>query len=460
MLSCDTIALGRKTYAGGENLFAKNSDRPLGEAQPLVYIPGRSYPAGEQLRCTHLTIPQAEHTYSVLGAKPYWIWGFEMGVNEKGLAIGNEAQGSRCPKETEEGLLGMDLLRLALERSTTAREAIDVIAGLLEQYGQNANANMLYDRRYENSYMLVDRQEIWLMETAGREWAAKRIQDWAAISNCYTIGTDYDLCSDGMEAYARERRWLSPEEPVDFAKAYTDPAPRQTHSVPRWRRLCRLIGCHNTPLDLDAVKAIFRDHFDGEILEPRYGACGGGFITICMHAMTWDASQTAASLLCTYQEELGIVCRYAPSIPCCSVYLPLYWTGWLPEAMSDGGERYSESSLWWVMERLAMAISVDEDRYGDRVRKSLRELEAAIAREAAAAEETAVSLMRAGKTEEALSLLNAVMAASVEKTMTLADGLAMEIGKEVSACGGAYGPRKEFLEAYSQRVAMPLFTKE
>lgn len=66
MLSCDTIALGRKTYAGGENLFAKNSDRPLGEAQPLVYIPGRSYPAGEQLRCTHLTIPQAEHTYSVL----------------------------------------------------------------------------------------------------------------------------------------------------------------------------------------------------------------------------------------------------------------------------------------------------------------------------------------------------------------------------------------------------------
>lgn len=175
--------------------------------------------------------------------------------------------------------------------------------------------------------------------------------------------------------------------------------------------------------------------------------------------MTWDASQTAASLLCTYQEELGIVCRYAPSIPCCSVYLPVYWTGWLPEAMSDGGERYSESSLWWVMERLAMAISVDEDRYGDRVRKSLRELEAAIAREAAATEETAVSLMRAGKTEEALSLLNAVMAASVEKTMTLADGLAMEIGKEVSACGGAYGPRKEFLEAYSQRVAMPLFTK-
>lgn len=460
MLSCDTFALGKSAYAGGENLFAKNSDRPLGEAQPLVYIPGRSYPTGEQLRCTHLTIPQAERTYSVLGSKPYWIWGFEMGVNEKGLAIGNEAQGSRCPKETEEGLLGMDLLRLALERAATAREAIHVMAGLLERYGQNANANMLYDRRYENSYMLVDREEIWLMETAGREWAAKQIRDWAAISNCYTIGTDYDLCSDRMEAYARERRWLSAEEPMDFAKAYTDPAPRQTHSVPRWRRLRRLIGNHDGPLDLEAVKAIFRDHFDGEILEARYGACYGGFITICMHAMTWDASQTAASLLCTYREDLGIVCRYAPSIPCCSVYLPVYWTGWLPEAMSAGGEKYSDNSLWWAMERLAMAVSVDEDRYGSRVRRSLRELEANIADDAAEAEEKAALLLKTGKRDEALSLLNTVMAHSVEQAMTLAGTLAEEISREVSDCGGAYGPRKEFLEAYSQRVTMPLFTKE
>lgn len=38
-----------------------------------------------------------------------------MGVNECGLIIGNEAEGSRCEGEKEEGLLGMDLLRLALE---------------------------------------------------------------------------------------------------------------------------------------------------------------------------------------------------------------------------------------------------------------------------------------------------------------------------------------------------------
>lgn len=134
-----------------------------------------------------------------------------MGANEKGLFIGNEAQGSRCPAESEEGLLGMDLLRLALERTATAREAIALLGTFLSQYGQNANANVRYDRRYENSYLLVDPEEIWLMETAGRQWAAKKIPDWAAISNCYTIADDYDLCSEDMERVARDPALSFPE---------------------------------------------------------------------------------------------------------------------------------------------------------------------------------------------------------------------------------------------------------
>jgi len=172
MLSCDTFALGKDYFIGHQTFLCKNSDRPLGEAQPLLYAAAADHAPGETLRCTHLTLPQAEHTYAVLGSKPYWIWGFEMGANEKGLFIGNEAQGSRCPAESEEGLLGMDLLRLALERTATAREAIALLGTFLSQYGQNANANVRYDRRYENSYLLVDPEEIWLMETAGRQWAA------------------------------------------------------------------------------------------------------------------------------------------------------------------------------------------------------------------------------------------------------------------------------------------------
>lgn len=217
-----------------------------------------------------------------------------MGANEKGLFIGNEAQGSRCPAESEEGLLGMDLLRLALERTATAREAIALLGTFLSQYGQNANANVRYDRRYENSYLLVDPEEIWLMETAGRQWAAKKIPDWAAISNCYTIADDYDLCSEDMERVARDRRYLSPSEPMHFAKAYTLPGHRARATLCRAGDACApLFPRTKVRFRLQDAKQITRDHHDGEIIAPRFGACCANFISICMHAQ--DANSIADS---------------------------------------------------------------------------------------------------------------------------------------------------------------------
>ena len=60
--------------------------------------------------------------------------------------------------------------------------------------------------------------------------------------------------------------------------------------------------------------------------------------------------------------------------------------------------------------------------------------------------------------DQARALLNELMEDSVRETMALAGSLAREIGGEIAARGGAYGPRKEFLEAYCGRVAMPLFS--
>ena len=456
MLSCDTFALGKAYYAGNRNFFAKNSDRPLGEAQPLRFCPGGSHDPGEQLCCTHLTIPQVGKTYDVLGSGPYWIWGFEMGVNSEGLMIGNEAEGSRCDPETEEGLLGMDLLRLALERADTARKGVDVIAGLLETYGQNANASPLFDRRYENSFLLVDREEIWLLETAGRQWVAKKVETWAAISNCYSIGRDFDLCSENLESYARERRWLRPEEPLDFAKTYTMPAIRQSQSLPRWRRLRKLIGDCRKPLDMEGAKTILRDHFEGEIIEPRWGGCYGGFVSICMHAMTWDGSQTAASFLCSWDEELGPVSRYSPSLPCCSLFLPVYWTGGVPECLKTPGSHYDKNTLWWETERLAMLVSVDEERFGPEVRRKLRALEALFEQQALEAEAIAREKIRQGNGQLAMSGLRAFTEACTLRVLEEVRLLAEGIHRDIRSARGLYGPRKEFLEAYSARVQMPL----
>ncbi|MDO4488553.1 MAG: C69 family dipeptidase [Eubacteriales bacterium] len=454
MLSCDTFALGKDFFKGGQNVLAKNSDRPVGEAQPLYFEKGGDHGAGEMLKCTHLTIPQAEHTYSVLGSKPYWIWGFEMGANEKGLYIGNEAQGSRNAAESEEGMLGMDMLRLALERAATAREAIDVIAGLLKTYGQNANANVRYDRRYENSYMIVDHEEIWVMETAGREWAARKAGKYAAISNCYTIEDDYDLCSENMEQLAREKKWISSAEKMNFAKAYTLPAARQSHSVPRCRRMNKLISGFEIKPGFEEVYRVFRDHFEGELIEPRYGAGYANFISICMHAQDSMSAQTAASMIFTYDDVLGKVFRYAPSVPCCSVYIPVYWTESVPEILSSGRRYYDEESLWWSVEKLAMAVSIDEDQFGDAVRKELRKLEKEIADATEKTEEEARKLIASGDRKAAMEILNKLTEESAVKLRDKAKELFVPIGEALRKEGGIYGQRKDFLEEYCEWARM------
>ena len=456
MQSCDTFALGKRFFSERKNILAKNSDRPLGEAQPFVFFAGGTHKSGSMLHCTHLTIPQAEHTYSVLGCQPYWIWGFEMGVNECGLVIGNEAEFSRCAAETEDGLLGMDLLRLALERAATAKEGVTVITSLLEQYGQSANANMLYERRYENSFLLVDPQEIWLLETAGRQWAARKVEDWAAISNCYSIGADYTLCSQNLEALARENRWLRPDEPFVFAKAYTAHPELQNRSVPRWRRMQRLIARQGGPLTLHHITSILRDHYDVSLVAPRFGACAGCFPTICMHAAAWDSSQTASSLLCSYDDLLGPVSRYAPSLPCCSVYIPVYFTGDTPSAMKTGGDCYDAASLWWTAERLSMLISADEMRYASTAREKLQVLEAQFVQSAAENELLARILCTDGHKDEAMTLLAQFTQRCVDQTIIIMQTLADEISKDIASAGGLYGPRSDFLKAYAQRVHMPL----
>src|SRR6188768_2145119 len=88
-VSCDSlVALGNAT-ADGSVLFAKNSDRPAAECQPFVQIPRQTHPAGAMLRCQYVEIPQVAETAAMIGSRPFWLWGFEHGLNEHGIAIGN-----------------------------------------------------------------------------------------------------------------------------------------------------------------------------------------------------------------------------------------------------------------------------------------------------------------------------------------------------------------------------------
>ena len=76
---CDSLVALPDVTNEGDLIFAKNSDRPAGEIQAVVFIPAQTYEPEASLECTYITIPQAKHTLAVIIAQPRWMWGAEMG---------------------------------------------------------------------------------------------------------------------------------------------------------------------------------------------------------------------------------------------------------------------------------------------------------------------------------------------------------------------------------------------
>lgn len=374
--SCDTmVALGNSTKSGNV-IFAKNSDRPLTEAQPLVCFAAKEHEEGETVRCTYIEIPQVRHTYRVLGSKPYWIWGFEHGMNECGVAIGNEAVWAREPEEKENGLLGMDLVRLALERADTAYKALHTITELLEKYGQGGNAAVGMEHRYHNSFLLADTEEAWILDTCGRRWVARRVKDTAGISNCYSTEEEWDEDSGDIREYAWENGWISKDIPFHFAKAYSAMTKKHRAAHPRFMRLNKLLSENRGQITLDTMRMIQRDHFEGEIIAPRWSPADGLHVSICMHAMEDTASKTAAASQVELTKDREPVWWNAFSVPCMSVFAPYTVKNTLPVSLSTAGAQYTKDSAWWQFERLQYAIERDYGTYMNWWRPEADRLEA------------------------------------------------------------------------------------
>lgn len=225
--SCDTFVVLPPATSNGSVVFGKNSDRPSGEVQEVVYVSRTTYGATEKLQCSYIEVDQVAETCAVILSKPAWMWGAEMGANEHGVCIGNEAVFTHLngPDDRTERLLGMDLVRLGLERSKNAREALDVIVALLEQYGQGGPCSDTDPSfTYHNSFLIVDCREAWVLETAGKLWAAENVQSGCRnISNCLSIETKIDLCSQGLAEKAKELGfWSEDKGDLNFRLAFSD----------------------------------------------------------------------------------------------------------------------------------------------------------------------------------------------------------------------------------------------
>ncbi len=263
---CDTFIALPPATEDGSVIFAKNSDRPAGEAQGIRVYPGADHAPGGVLRCTYIGIPQAGRTHAVLLSRIDWMWGAEMGANECGVVIGNEAVWTSFPPGPP-ALLGMDLVRLGLERGATAREALDVMVSLLEEFGQGgACAENDPGFAYDNSFLIADCNEAWVLETARRLWVAERVtQGVRNISNRLSIRGQYDLGHKDLAREARSRGFSgAPRDDgaVDFAACFsTAPAQPEPGSREAWG--ARLVAQDDGAITPETMMDVLRHHESG-----------------------------------------------------------------------------------------------------------------------------------------------------------------------------------------------------
>lgn len=258
---CDTMVARPGQTKSGALLFAKNSDREANEAQYLQAVARARHEKGALVRCTYISIPQVAETHAVLLSRPFWMWGAEMGANEHGVVIGNEAVFAKIAPQKEEALLGMDLVRLGLERARTAAEALDVITGLLAKHGQGGNCAHLGRFEYHNSFLIADSGgEAFVLETVGREWVAERVEATRSISNTYTIGAEFERASQGLLPKAIERGFVGDGAPFHFSDAYAN-RKRSAFAtgMARWCRTSELLDARSRH-DPQGMMAILRDH--------------------------------------------------------------------------------------------------------------------------------------------------------------------------------------------------------
>jgi dipeptidase len=240
--SCTSIQVGRLASADGSVMTCHTCD---GNYRTwLNIVPHQKHPQGSTNKIYWGTlhtetpqdtrgkiqkgeIPQVEETYAYLNtAYPC--------LNEKQLAIGETTIGGKRELENDEGLfLIEELERIALERCSTARDAIRLIGQLVKQYGYGDSGECI---------TIADKREVWHFEIfgagpaqIGAVWAAVRIPDDQVgvsanrprISTLDLKDADHYMASENVYSVAQEMGFWDPKkgEPFKFWKAYSSMKP-------------------------------------------------------------------------------------------------------------------------------------------------------------------------------------------------------------------------------------------
>ena len=236
-------------------------------------------------------------------------------------------------------LLGMDLVRLGLERATTADEALEAMTTLLEHHGQGGIGDRVHGLAYWSSFLITDPTSAWVLETSGSTWAARPVASGAAISNSLTLRRDWTRSSADVRPGTDVDSWRHRSIPTGFA------------DVRRAAAAAHVDGAA-APLgpgcDPRAAVAALRDHGTGPWGQPGLrsglpapaapaadeGSPDGAGWSLCLHA--GETAVTTSSMVALLPADRDRPARawVALGSPCVSVYLPVLVPG--PGAGADG----------------------------------------------------------------------------------------------------------------------------
>jgi len=358
---CDSFVALPSATTTGTTLAAKSADCEINEAQAVLRLPRRRYPEGAVLRATHIVIPQSRETHEIIIDKSFWTWGGEIGVNEYGLAVGNEAVFSNAT-ETVDGLVTGDLLRLMLERARDCDEAILVFAEALERFGQGGNCELRGNSHFDSSYLVSDARHAYVIEAAGRHWAARKVEDVGAISNALTIRSDWDRGSRPKT-----------ENQADFTATYTDAAKLAGGSAESRRQITfDYLSQRRGHIDLRTMADLLRQH--GEGYDPAEGeVCRN----ICMHAGPYPDRfwQACGAMIMETAPAGAMAWATATSGTCVSIFKPIFFGLPMPDTGPLPRETYTEGALWWKHERLHRRAMADFATLALEIREDFELLE-------------------------------------------------------------------------------------
>jgi len=422
------VALGEVTK-NGQTIFAKNSDRSANECQPLVQCGRLAHPPGAVTQCQFISLPEVSTTCRHVGSRPYWCWGYEHGFNEYQVVIGNEGLTSRI-ESAEPRLIGMELLRIGLERSRTAGEAVEVMTEIITRYGQGVFKGGAIAGNYDNGYLVADPREAYVIETAGHQWAVKRVEKTIGISNVYSLETDWDCLSPEAEPYAIQQGWWKPGQGrFNFAEAYSDERFRSgggSNGAARRARSCTVLSQQVGGIEATTMMSLLSDHSDGKCPdEPFQTEIGYG--GICFHTPEGleTGGNTAASLvadLCGDGSRLPVYwCSFYS--PCLGVFFPVLIEGTLPSVLSIGDASPSDTSPWWLFHRLSQLARAEAEKRVPFVREQWAKLQARFLESAYPIAHEGCALIENEQSDAAERLLTEYMEQNVLEMLEMASGM-------------------------------------